>query len=452
MRPPLNHALSLFVVMCAILGIGRDGEAQESAVFLMESVERGTEFVPRPRCDPQGSHSQSFDLAVVDFADNGSVRGTKQTSELMACIQTAGKRSSSLVVMLFIHGWRHSSTWSDSHFVEFRRILQRLALREVEGRGGRRVFGIYVGWPGGSVFDAFNPSYDRAQRIGNGGDFKKLLSDVIGTTRRSNQNTTVLFTGHSLGAAILEAGFSNLLADVVGAGTSATPVQSGCASFNGLQRPELLPDLVLLLGPASEAQLTTNVINGIRGKISKRITCGSAQFEAPLVAYIASASDTATGFWFWARRGGTKTAGNVDALVTHHVTLDGSPNSTTGHSCPALRSLEDFGQSWHCLRAPQLSGSVVTQMTLDLPRVQDPRDPCHQRYVTRHNPGFVGTDVPPFWIVRVPDDIVSGHNDIFNQRSSLLAMGLLQMAGATVGIWEQYSSMFEPEQGPCTFR
>src|SRR4030095_5497852 len=31
-----------------------------------------------------------------------------------------------------------------------------------------------------------------------------------------------------------------------------------------------------------------------------------------------------------------------------------------------------------------------------------------------------------FWIIRVPDDIVSGHSDIFNARSTLMAMALLQ--------------------------
>ena len=56
-----------------------------------------------------------------------------------------------------------------------------------------------------------------------------------------------------------------------------------------------------------------------------------------------------------------------------------------------------------------------------------------------------GTDVPPFWIIRLPDDIVSGHSSIFNGRSTLFEMALLQMSGATVGIWENYSQIFEPD-------
>jgi hypothetical protein len=138
--------------------------------------------------------------------------------------------------------------------------------------------------------------------------------------------------------------------------------------------------------------------------------------------------------------------------VTHEFALDGAPDSITGQSCRAVPSRDDFKQSWHCLRQPTLSGLMISRMTMDLPRTKDPRDPCHQRYIAQLNPRFVGSGAPPFWIVRVPDDIVSGHSDIFNQRSSLMAMGLLQMSGATVGIWEQYSQMFEPEVGPCTFR
>ena len=451
---PLQRFCLLTIALTAVAAIGtvQKVSAQRTSVVLMESVEPRTDFVPRNNCNPMPPRHQSFDLAVVDFRDDGSLREPTQLSNALSCIRTAGKTSQWLELVLFVHGWRHNSSWNDANFVEFRRLLQRLALREVEGRAGRRIFGVFVGWPGGSFLDRFNPSYDRAQKIGNGLQFKQMLWDLVDTTRKSATNSTVVFAGHSLGAAMLEAGYANLLTEVINAPAALSQAQNDpCKSYTGVQRPELLPDLVLLLGTASEASLTESVIAKIRSKISKRITCG-ADFEAPLVAYVASETDRATGFAFWIRRGLERTAGNTDALITHEFVLDRPPNGRTGHSCPAIQSLEDFGQSWHCLRAPQAMGARVPTMTVDLPRIEDPRDPCHERYVAKPNPRFTGTDIPPFWIIRVPDDIVSGHSDIFNARSTLMAMALLQMSGATVGIWESYSQMFELDQGGCSFR
>jgi hypothetical protein len=445
---PHFRLLTITLILIATIGVVGKAVAQTGSVFLMESVEPRTDFVPRSKCNPMSPRHQSFDLAVVDFRDDGSLGEPKQLADALACIQTAGNVNPLLQLVLFVHGWRHDSSWSDANFVEFRRLLQRLALREVEGSAGRRIFGVFVGWPGGNITDLFNPSYDRAQRIGDGLQFRKMLWDLVDTTRKSAKGSTIVFAGHSLGAAMLEAGYANLLTDIVSAPAAGLPVAvNPCKSIVGVQRPELLPDLVLLLGTASEASLTESVIAKLRGKISKRITCG-ANFDAPLVAYVASRTDRTTGFAFWVRRGLGRTAGNTDALITHEFARDGR----TGYSCPARPSYEDFGQSWHCLRAPPDITAPATTMIVDLPRIQDPRDPCHERYVARASPSFTGTTQSPFWIIRVPDDIVSGHNDIFNARSTLMAMALLQMSGATVGIWQNYSAMFEPERGGCVFR
>ena len=132
------HGLSLLgrclttISVIALAGVGdvQVAIAQQSSVFLMESVEPRTDFVPRPNCNPRPPRSQSFDLAVIDFRDDGSLREPVQLSDALSCIRKAGDTNQGLEVVLFVHGWRHTSSWNDANFVEFRRLLQRLALRD----------------------------------------------------------------------------------------------------------------------------------------------------------------------------------------------------------------------------------------------------------------------------------------------------------------------------------
>jgi hypothetical protein len=45
----------------------------------------------------------------------------------------------------------------------------------------------------------------------------------------------------------------------------------------------------------------------------------------------------------------------------------------------------------------------------------------------------------------VPSEVIDGHSDIFNDRSGFVAMGLAQLAGATMSIFDSYGKMFEDD-------
>jgi hypothetical protein len=51
----------------------------------------------------------------------------------------------------------------------------------------------------------------------------------------------------------------------------------------------------------------------------------------------------------------------------------------------------------------------------------------------------------PFWIFNVPGELIGKHNDIFNARSSLLIMALVQAAGAVMSLAIDWKDVFEPE-------
>jgi hypothetical protein len=57
----------------------------------------------------------------------------------------------------------------------------------------------------------------------------------------------------------------------------------------------------------------------------------------------------------------------------------------------------------------------------------------------------IHNDLLAFWIFRIPPDISSDHNDIFNFRSSLLILALMQISGAVVSLAKRWEEVFEKE-------
>src|SRR5260221_1627429 len=141
------------------------------SVFTVNSIfatpERRHE-VQAPMSDV-GPNKTSFDLAVVQFKDDGTYLNPSQIDAAEDCIRKARAskpNGNGAMVVVFIHGWHHGASWKrtasttasdidgDDHFHSFRLVLESLALREAERyayggkEAGRRVVGIYIGWDG----------------------------------------------------------------------------------------------------------------------------------------------------------------------------------------------------------------------------------------------------------------------------------------------------------------
>ena len=418
----------------------------EASLFQMKVVgaTRGMlDFARAADCAPEPPNEQSFDVGLLEFQDSGAYRHKDQLRGILNCIQGAGKvNKNGVVVVLLIHGWRHNSAWDDEHFSEFRQILGRLSLRESERYGydnsmnpkslGRRVFGIFVGWPGGN-WATFDKSHKRAKRIGEG-VFKEGLAQIVRTSRATSTNSVVLFIGHSLGAMMLEMAAGAQLSPLAieKMDPLLEPSKERCTETQGLSQTNTLPDLFILLAPASEAAQSQSVINKL-ANVKRKVVCIQPEFSAPLILYLTSERDLATGFWFWVGSYG-KTAGNTEHMITYNLKLEGN------YQCPPFNTVSR-GQSWHCLRKPDVEGMTVSKIVIDLPQSQDPTNYCHWRYsaTLKHS------ETAAYWILRVPIDVIDGHSDIFNARSGFMIMGVAQLAGATMSIFDSYEKMFEPD-------
>lgn len=156
--------------------------------------------------------SANYTLYMIEVDDQGRLYDGKkypnahqQMSEFLAEVREGaaeGKREagdnddSGLSVVMFVHGWKHSSRADDPNLVAFRKLLEGLAAVE-ERICRRRVVGVYLGWRGAAWRGVERPPVNfletltsfwsrkrSADRIANG-----AVHEVIGSLRALQHKT-----------------------------------------------------------------------------------------------------------------------------------------------------------------------------------------------------------------------------------------------------------------------
>jgi len=432
-----------------------------------------------------GPNKTSFDLAVVQFKDDGTYLDPSQIDAADDGIRKA--RASKLnangaLVIAFIHGWHHGANWKrspsiavsdpdgDDHFHSFRLVLESLALREAERHGyggkkaGRRVVGIYVAWngdPEGSwiskipliTHTTFWGRYDVAEKIGGSAQFRESVRRIVNRTKEpvtvsSDQppdfrpESPLVMIGHSMGALMLQSAFAALLEDqqqslqhqraqqTVG----AVKIRSGGALVS-------FPDIVLSLNSAADSAIAKRILKALdQRNMTKTAAAGGIRYSPPILMSVTSTGDTDTkDTWPKAKRGRT-TDGHDSSLLTHTFALD-NPVVT----CNRAEAV-DLGQNWHCLRRPQPPVAATPTIPIDLPvrernGLEDQAVP-HARYTITPKGSI---DEPHLmWLFQVPPEVIKNHNDIFNYRARSLVLALIQASGAVASIAENWEKSFEP--------
>jgi hypothetical protein len=414
----------------------------------------------------------------VEFQDDGSFADPSQVEAAENCITEVRRiNENGALVVLFIHGWRCNARWDtskyasawdanaddDQHFRDFRRVLMGLALRESEryptGKpGGRRVVGIYLGWNGVSPTDdsvlSFWDRYEIAELVGGGRPVREAIRTIVEKTKvpmKDRPESPLVLAGHSMGALVLEAAFLALLRepgdplvkvfDPGDPSANEKPVVE--VTLNG--RPIAFPDLLLALNSAADSGLVREIIDEAHSRnLIKRLTAPEVDvdYAPPLLVSATSSADLATGIVWRAAKGFQHyTDGHDPNLRTHDLNVLGL------HQCPALTSGWDFRQDWACLRFPVPRSQPTPSFAIDLPSVSRsaPGGPIHTRY--QLEPRFPG-ESRLAWLFEVPPELVPDHNDIFNGRSRLFFMALMQISGAVMSLAQDVNRNFEVENAP----
>ena len=356
------------------------------------------------------SYYQEFDdhdLAFVEFSERGNAFDDGRVRDVVDRIHRMAD-DGGVVVLTFVHGWKHSADEADDNVQEFKGSLQRTValLKERFGGGalaGRRLVGVYVGWRGASITVPGLEQltfWDRkavAEELGSGG-VTRLLLELDRATGDSPGNVLVVI-GHSFGGAIVVRALSELM-------TERVMVRNGA---DGDARA--FGDGVIVINPAIEASQALHLVEAA-------IDADYHASQLPLFVSLSSDADRATHYAF--------PAGQTIGLLSWKQTV-----LTRGHSYDRRRPGQAIPLSEKHLDAttvgnfaPYLTHRLRYHGAGDGPPFEFltceavPAECEPMGWTTLSGQPAIGP-LPahyPLYFVKTDESMMDGHNDIFNDR------------------------------------
>ncbi|NOY62338.1 MAG: esterase [Gammaproteobacteria bacterium] len=368
-----------------------------------------------------GNPDKDYLLGFIEFDDQGQLHSREQMNAVIGKI-AAETAEQDLLMVVFVHGWKHNADVNDSNITDFRNSLMRLSVLEsktsrAEGRKARKIAGVYLGWRGESIDVPYLDNitfWDRkstAHKVGRGGVTEVLtrLEQIRRAKKQENPdgteqpgNTRLVIIGHSFGGAIVYSALSQVLMTEFIKTSGNYGVSSHASGFG---------DLVVLINPAFEALRYAPLAD----MANERGTYFPGQL--PVLAVLTSEADLATKWAFWAGRlfstalekhrtvnrynraskseqsisqgSADRTAiGHFEPYMTHRLLPDNSP---PGQSAPSVKQVM---QGWQ----NDAPGGVI-------------RFPGSK---LKHLNNSVARN--PYLIIQVDKEIIPGHSEIYDPR------------------------------------
>jgi pimeloyl-ACP methyl ester carboxylesterase len=394
-------------------------------------------------------------LGFVEFDDQGQLWDRKQMRTVIDTIyQQSGDED--VLVITFVHGWKHSASNApeDTNITSFRGILERVS--EIESRTAsdagvkpRKVFGVYLGWRGGSVTAPVLKEltfWDRkatAQKVGHVGvaevlarlELVKATKDAV---RRKQlgcveaceadrlgeppaSRTRLVVVGHSFGGALVHAAISQLLEHRF--------VLTGGAGGGVVTNARGYGDLVVLINPAFEA----NLFASLGDMAAERGFYFTEQ--RPVLAVLTSEADLATKIAFPLGRSistffeNERVVSRYNAATKKTETIDQHDGNVTtiGHFEPYRTHDLQPAAAHDDGVAPTVATEMATMAdVMESWRTDKPGgEIAFPGTVLQRTTNSAARN--PYLVIRVSKDLIPDHNDIYDERVTAFLRGLILM-------------------------
>jgi len=298
-----TNARVLAVVATAMLSTTACSPLQEyRTVYPQPCVSATPE--PSPECETHAlqqlptTQGNRYLLSFIEFDDQGQLWDRKQMADVVSTLNAeAGTKE--LLMVVFVHGWKHSAAPGDGNIKTFRRVLAQLAdseahIAKLTGLPPRKIAGVYLGWRGGSVPIplledlTFWDRKNTAQKVGHGGVTEalsrlELIQQDKDSIEAGRSRTRLVVVGHSFGGAVVHAALAQVLETRFVETKGPPGQQSDVAGF---------ADLVVLINPAFEAQQ----FSPLSDMATERGTYFASQL--PVVLELTGEADAATRYAF----------------------------------------------------------------------------------------------------------------------------------------------------------
>ena len=344
----------------------------------------------------QSKNGNTNHLVNIQFNDHGDLWDEKAYKASLSLIQDTRAKSPTgrVIVVVYVHGWKHNAAPDDTDYGHFRTLVQSTA-----GAVDRKspLVGIYIGWRGSSLPVrllenlTFWSRHSAAKHVA-GIRMSEVISHLMHTTKGEGESSPFIIIGHSFGGRVVETVLAQSMVSVL-VDNELEPGKPPKAPF----------DLAILLNTASEARQTFQFIEALNS-----IGLVGDAGDHPLVLGITSKKDYATAAAFPVGRffpvlGSALFGGmRLDRDGGKDTILDAVSNSEH-YPGQIHQSMWTAGHMWF-MRSHELVEDERDRTKVIIRPLQKGSD---------GKPAEPWNDTP-YWVVHEPEGkIIKDHNDIW---------------------------------------
>lgn len=333
-------------------------------------------------------------LAFIEFDDAGQAFKRGQIDAAEEMIHAQRKKYTSIITILFIHGWKNNASDESGNVAGFRRFLQQF--QPTLGSNSIGLVGVYFGWRGGTTNVAVVKELtywnrrDTATYI-PGSNMSEALLRVARATKGSHYggNSKLVVVGHSFGGLVLERTITQYL--------TRRMVENPSGNFNPFA------DLLVFVNEAAAATEAIQLLTMLK----ERYPTNRPLY--PTIVSITSQGDLATKFVLPVGQGASLFK---KSLRDYGPPYDTDPFGIAKQRTYYLRSATHIPQlQSHVVgNSPEIKAAYTQRHGYTCVSIPS-ADPKHPQYYVV--PIKEAPNTTPYWIMQMPVEIVPDHSNIF---------------------------------------